>query len=68
MQGGSPYQPLWFVNTASVLSNYEMLSKIPKPFALTIGTTVPYSSKKKRGNPRQRRKAAEKRKKKTLIK
>ena len=67
MQGGSPYQPLWFVNTASVLSNYEMLSKIPKPFALTIGTTVPYSSKKKRGNPRQRRKAAEKRKKKTLI-
>ena len=29
-------------------------------FALTIGTTVPYSNKRKRGNPRQRRKAAEK--------
>ena len=27
MQGGSPYRPLWFVNTANVLSNYEMLTK-----------------------------------------
>lgn len=67
MQGGSPYQPLWFVNTESVLGNNEMLSKIPKPFALTIGTTVPYSNKRKRGNPRQRRKAAEKRKKALAI-
>ena len=64
IHGGSPYVPLWFINTSSVINTSTILHMIPKVTALCIENILRGNVNKKRGNPRQRKKAAAARRKK----